>query len=475
MKTAAAYIRVSTDKQTELSPDSQLKEIRGFAKRSNILLLENHIYRDEGISGRDVKHRGAFLDMINDAKKKPAPFDIVLVWKFSRFARNREDSIVYKTMLKKNGVQVISVSEPLPDDDISSMTEAMIEAMDEYYSKRLSGEVYRGMKEKLSRGLPVSAAPLGYYIENGHYYPSDQAPFVRRIFEEYANGAGLRQIAVKYGNLGLRTTRGNMPDNRFIEYMLRNPVYIGKIRWCTNGRGASKRDYDNANNMIVDGVHESIISTELFNKVQQRLQLVKNMYRKYQRPEQAKSYMLKGLLRCSACGATLTMLSTECPSLQCHNYGRGACRVSHSLSIAKANAAVITELQSALINSDIILAPGSKAKSNDGIINISKIISNEKMKLKRLSDGYLNGAFDIDEFKQKKSEITSYIDSLETKQKSQKAEPPRFNLPPKARNVLSVIQSQNQSEQAKNEMLRSILAKVIYDKAKSQLILFFYL
>lgn len=153
MKTAAAYIRVSTDDQVEFSPDSQLKAIRKYAKEHDMILPEEFIFADEGISGRKTDKRVEFQRMIGMAKIKPKPFDVILLWKFSRFARNREDSIVYKSMLRKQcGIEVISISEQLSEDKTSILIEALIEAMDEYYSLNLAEEVKRGMSEKFSRG-----------------------------------------------------------------------------------------------------------------------------------------------------------------------------------------------------------------------------------------------------------------------------------------------------------------------------------
>ncbi len=135
MKVAAAYIRVSTDDQIEYSPASQLEKIQEFAKRNDYILPQEFIFIDEGISGRNTKKRVAFNRMIGIAKQKTKPFDAILLWKFSRFARNREDSIVYKSMLRKQcGIDVISISENVGDDKISVLIEALIEAMDEYYS-----------------------------------------------------------------------------------------------------------------------------------------------------------------------------------------------------------------------------------------------------------------------------------------------------------------------------------------------------
>ncbi|MEF2919628.1 MAG: recombinase family protein, partial [Acutalibacteraceae bacterium] len=134
IKIAAAYIRVSTDDQIEYSPDSQLKNIRSYAKSHGYIVPDEYIYIDEGISGKNTKKRPAFNKMIGTAKLTPKPFDAILLWKFSRFARNREDSIVYKSMLRKQlGIDVVSISESVGDDKMSIIFEAMIEAMDEYY------------------------------------------------------------------------------------------------------------------------------------------------------------------------------------------------------------------------------------------------------------------------------------------------------------------------------------------------------
>ena len=112
MQTAAAYIRVSTEEQTEYSPDSQRKKIQEYADAHHIHLLEPYIFLDEGISGRNARKRPGFMKMIALAKQKPRPFDIILVWKFSRFARSRQDSILYKSMLRKEcGIDVVSITE----------------------------------------------------------------------------------------------------------------------------------------------------------------------------------------------------------------------------------------------------------------------------------------------------------------------------------------------------------------------------
>lgn len=184
----AAYIRVSTDKQEELSPDAQKRLILDYAKKNNIIISSSDIYVENGISGRTASKRPAFQEMIARAKSKEHPFDVILVWKYSRFARNQEESIVYKSMLKRDNVEVVSISEPMMDGPFGSLIERIIEWMDEYYSIRLSGEVLRGMTEKAMRGGYQSIAPFGYVSVGGGNPPETdplQADIVKRVYSSF--------------------------------------------------------------------------------------------------------------------------------------------------------------------------------------------------------------------------------------------------------------------------------------------------
>lgn len=383
LKIGAAYIRVSDERQDEYSPDSQLKLIRKYAKSNNYIIPDDYIFYDDGISAKSVKKRDAFNNMIALAKSDEKPFDSIFVWKFSRFARNQEESIVYKSLLKKKGVSVISISEPIVDDVFGSLIERIIEWMDEYYLIRLSSEVKRGMTEKASRGEAMCHPALGYDLINKQYVPNAESVYIKQIFESYLNGMGAREIARSLALQGVRTHRGNPPDNRLIEYILHNPVYIGKIRWSTNGRAASARDYENPNTMIVDGMHQPLIDMDTWNRVQEMLNEKKSKYTRYQRREQPVQFMLKGLVRCSSCGATLVMQSTKCPSMQCHNYARGSCKLSHSLSIAKANKAVISALETAISTLQFNIEP-TESKINSPAVDYDKLIKSEELKLKKL-------------------------------------------------------------------------------------------
>lgn len=228
MKIAATYIRVSTDDQIEYSPDSQRKAILAYAERNGYTVPEALIYTDEGISGRSTK-RPAFQQMIGTAKQKPRPFDVILVWKFSRFARNREDSIVYKSMLRKQcGIDVISISEQLSEDKTAILIEALLEAMDEYYSINLAEKVVRGISEKARRCGAMGKPAFGYVIENGVYTPDpEKAGIVQRLFADYTAGVPIRTLAMRLNATGIPTSSGGKWDNRTVEYLLRNTTYTG--------------------------------------------------------------------------------------------------------------------------------------------------------------------------------------------------------------------------------------------------------
>ena len=154
-KAAALYIRVSTHDQEELSPDSQRRLLLDYASAHGMSVPEHHIYQENGVSGRKAGKRPMFQRMIAAAKSPEHPFDVILVWKYSRFARNQEESIVYKSMLRnKCRVEVVSISEPLVDGPFGSLIERIIEWMDEFYSIRLSGDV----RQSSAGRLPMPSA-----------------------------------------------------------------------------------------------------------------------------------------------------------------------------------------------------------------------------------------------------------------------------------------------------------------------------
>ena len=476
MKTAAAYIRVSTGDQIEYSPDSQLKLLREYAKKNDYILPDEFIFQDDGISGRKAKNRPEFMKMIATAKTKPKPFDVILVWKFSRFARSREDSVVFKSMLRKQcGIDVISISEPIGEDKTSILMEAIFEAMDEYYSVNLSEEVKRGMLEKASRGEIVTPPSFGYTVENGYYVPHpEEAPVVRRIFESYLAGTGIRRIALALGADGIRTKRGNLPDNRFVEYILRNPVYIGKIRWSKGGRNSNNRYRDDAadNVLIIDGKHEPIIDIKTWDAVQEKITANKKAYRKYQRSEEPAPFMLKGLVRCCTCGATLIQ-SQKGKGMQCHNFSRGHCNVSHYISIPIINKAVTEAIEYAVATSTFNIKPERHTMS-DPSSEIDKLIAAEYRKLDRVKAAYENGTDTLDEYAENKAKINAQIKKLEAQRPKQKNTFNKSAYSKKVLSVLKIIKDPKKTEQEKNEALRTVVDHIILHRPENTIDVFFY-
>lgn len=466
LKIAAAYIRVSTDDQTEYSPDSQLKAIREYAKRNGYIVPDEYVYQDDGISGKSASKRPAFRLMIAAAKSGSAPpFDAIIVWKYSRFSRNQEEAIVYKNLLRKLGVDVLSISEPSNDSPFSSLIERIIEWMDQYYLINLAEEVRRGMREKATRGEAMGTAPFGYTVKDKTFIPNEHAATVRYIFERYAAGAGCREIAMELGAKGVRTRRGNTPDFRFVKYILGNPAYIGKIRWSTEGHANySRANYNGDNVIISDGHHVPIIAADLWERVQARLHARDTEPRNVNRSK-PRIYMLKGLIRCGSCGSTLTCSVAN--AYQCHKYAKGSCSVSHHLSEDKANRAVIEYLENLVAGGTFHFSP-APAPNAKITRDWDALIRAEEKKLSRARSALLEGAFTLEEYKDVKTEIDATISRLRTGATADAAATPKAPDPAAYRrkilSVLEVIKSPNADELAKNKALRSIIDKIVYNK-----------
>ena len=483
LKIGAAYVRVSDERQDEYSPDSQLKKIREYAAKEGVTIPDEYVFYDDGISGKSVRRRDDFNRMIALAKEKTQPFEVIYVWKFSRFARNQEESMVYKNLLRKKGVSVVSVSEPIPEGHFGTLIERIIEWMDEFYLINLGVEVTRGMTEKASRGEPTGPPPFGYIMRDGKYYPDEEsgkADIVREVFARYANGAKQREIALYLADQGVRTKHGNNPENRWVNYMLHNPCYIGKIRWTTDGsRSVSQGKFDNENTMVIDGHHKPIISMELWDKVQNMLKEQKKAYPKNARPVQTVDYLLKGLVRCSACGSTLAAGGysgkSKTPVIQCCNYSRASCFVSHSITIPRIEKAFIEGLKQALETRQFTIVPKAPKKSAPNLIDFDKLIAIEERRLERAKEAYLAEVDTIDQYKQNKKEITERIDDLKARRdKDAQKEVNADEFAAKVLEVVEFIERKDVTEAAKNEALHTIIEKVIYEKAKGNLAIYFH-
>lgn len=481
LKIGCAYIRVSDERQDEFSPDSQLKKVREYAAREGYMIPDEYVFYDDGISGKSVKKRNDFQRMVAYAKEKDHPFDAIFVWKFSRFARNQEEAITYKNLLAKKGVSVVSVSEPIPEGAFGKLIERIIEWMDEFYLANLSTEVRRGMAERVERGYPVVAAPYGYKNADKTYIViEDEAAVVREIFARYNQGEGMRTIAMDLGRRGVLTKRGNLPENRWVEFILRNPVYCGYLRWTTDGsRAVNKRKFNSENIMTIKGHHPPIITEEMWNEVQTRVDAEKAMYSKYARKSQPVQYMLKGLVRCSSCGGTLAMSSTKSgkarvSTLQCCNYNTGRCHASHSVLMPRLETAVMNGLHQALETQTFKMSPERKTVAKE-VPDYDKLIALEEKRMERARQAYLAEIDSIEQYAVNKKDIETRIAELKAMRDAESSSDITDSsaFAEKVAGVVRYLQDENATAEAKNEALRTIIDKIVYNKAEESVSLFF--
>lgn len=477
MKTACAYIRVSTDKQEELSPDAQKRLLLDYAKKNNISVLKEHIFIENGISGKKADKRPQFMKMIGLAKSKEHPFEIILVWKFSRFARNQEESIVYKSLLKKNNVEVVSVSEPLVEGPFGTLIERIIEWMDEYYSIRLSGEVMRGMTEKAMRGGYQSTLPLGYRKNKETGIPEideNSAATVKLIYGRYLAGKSYLEIARELNHLGLLTKRGASYEERTIRYILENPFYYGAVRW-----NRQKHDdhtiRDKSEWIIAEGKHEAIISKEIWDEVQEQIL-------KRSRPYKARAagtmkHWLGGLVKCSDCGASL-MAGLNATRYQCGNYIKGKCLCSHYIKTVDLEQAVYSAFKDVMSGGELKFI--LKKQASDNNVDSSELINQQLKKLedkeRRIKQAYMDGIDSIEEYRENKVLIQAERDELTASfAKINKDTDNTSEMMSEISSVYDIITNEAYDKVTRANAIRSVVDHMVYDKEKDTLAVYFFL
>lgn len=300
MKKAVIYARYSSHNQRDESIEGQLRECHEYAAKNDYIILEE--YCDRALTGK-TDNRAGFQKMIKDAKNNK--FNYVLVYKLDRFARNRYDSAMYKNMLKKHNVKVISIKENISDSPEGIILESVLEGMAEYYSANLSQNIKRGMTENaLQCKFNGSGRPLGYTITPDKRFELDPvgAKVVKEIFQLYVSGTPVSKIIEYCNEKGYKTSRGQVFNKNSINRIITNNRYTGVYQH---------------GDIVIEGGIPAIIDKQTFEKAQE---MVKANYKSRARAKADIDYILTGKLFCGHCRAIMSGISGTSKTGKKHYY-----------------------------------------------------------------------------------------------------------------------------------------------------------
>ena len=287
--TAVIYARYSSDNQREESIEGQIRECTAYAEKNGITVVKHYI--DRALSAK-TDNRPDFQQMIKDSEKRL--FDIVLVWKLDRFARNRYDSAHYEYQLERNHVKLVSATEPISDSPAGIMVKSMLTGMAEYYSAELSEKVVRGMTENVLKGkYNGGTIPIGFKVDEEKFFQVDplKAPFVVEAFQRYNGGATMKELMNWLNDSGVTTNRNQKFTYNSVQTLLTNKRYIGENHF---------------KDIVMPDSIPAIVDKDLFEEVQQK---IKKNSRAPARHKAEDDYLLTTKLFCGMCGA---MMFGEC-------------------------------------------------------------------------------------------------------------------------------------------------------------------
>lgn len=428
---AVAYARFSSDNQREESITAQLRAIRDYAQQKGYTIIKE--YTDEARSAT-TDDRPAFLQMIRDITSGLLQVEVVLVHKLDRFARNRYDSAFYRRELKKGGVRLESVLEPLDDSPESVILESVLEGMAEYYSKNLAREARKGMKEnayecKHNGGLP----PLGYDVdpETKKYVINEkEAEAVRLIFQRVLEGVSYTALAEELNLKGYQTKAGRPFNKNSFTEILSNEKYKGVYIWDrSRAKVAGKRNNHESKPeeeiIKIPGGVPAIVEEEVFHTVQKM-----RAARKYKgAANKAKlDYLLSGKIFCGLCESPYvgdpgtTGKKLRQPTYKCSRRKREKDCSNKSIGKRAIEAYVIQEIKDRILSDRAIPILASRIeeqykttidKSRREIDGITKEIIDTQKKMDNLIAAIESGAVGLDLIGQKLREHKNRLARLE--------------------------------------------------------------
>ncbi|MEK3688259.1 recombinase family protein [Paenibacillus sp. FSL R10-2736] len=299
----AIYARYSSNNQRDESIEAQIRAIEEYAKRNNIQIVK--VYVDKALTGTNDR-RPEFQQMIEDSSK--GLFDTLLIHKLDRFSRDKYDSAHYKRILKKNRVRLISVLENLDDSPESLILESVLEGLAAYYSKNLSREVMKGLRETAYQCRHTGGRPpIGYSVDpdSRKYIINEyEKGIVETVFSMYLNGYGYNQILSRLSEQGYKGRTGRPIGKNTLLEILKNEKYTGVYIFNqTDGKDAfgqrnSNRKKADEDIIRIEGGMPILISKEEFNIVQEKIFQNKRAPGAYKAKEM---YLLSGLTVCGEC------------------------------------------------------------------------------------------------------------------------------------------------------------------------------
>lgn len=301
-KRVAAYCRVSTDLEQQASSlETQMKVFNDMIASHAGWELAN-LYVDDGISATSTTKRVQFRQMIADCEA--GKIDLILTKSISRFARNARDCLNYIKRLKEMGVFIYFDDIHLDTGSSSSdMIITILAAVAQEESRSLSENMKLGMRMRFKAGKPKWVATYGFTKgENGGYVINEeQAKGVKRIFDLYASGRSLPQIAQTLECEGIPATNGGGWYPKSLATILHNEKYIGDVMmqktYTTDhlSHKKVKNDQTVVPSYYVKDHHEGIIDRATFERVQTILRLK-------DRHGGCVQYPYYGTLICPLCG-----------------------------------------------------------------------------------------------------------------------------------------------------------------------------
>ena len=394
MQKAYVYARYSTDMQREESIEAQIAAINEYAQQKGITIARQYI--DRASSGKTAEGRENFLQMIADAKS--GEVSLILVHKSNRFARNREESAIYKHKLRKLGITVKAVAQDFGEGPHAVLMDAIMEGLDEYYSLELATETMKTLKVNASKCQYNGGRPLyGYRINSEKHYELEpqEAAVVKDIYTKIVSGWSYIEVLRYLDEAGVCNRQGKSFGKNSLHDMLRNERYTGTYifnetprRHPVTGKRTS-RIKKNSNEIIkIPGGIPQIVQHETWEKVQ----IIMDARKQNPTTARKRKYLLTGFIKCGVCGGsyigiTTTTQYTEKSYYRCSSKGNkpGSCN-SKNISLEETETKVEEFLRTQI---ESIIPEELAAATN-------KFIANERGNSKAKIAAIKNDLWDIE-------------------------------------------------------------------------------